>query len=270
MSLTATTPRVTREKNATADEAAVYRLAQPPDGGRLTPRISSSSRALVQMPHLDPVKEIEKRAGRPLTEIEQRHLADRRARGASLGGAIRGRGGKDAPAGDAARAGAGALRRRSARFCKAWPRRCRARLWKDDALQAKIFEVARLTPIEQALAFKAIYRVLLDREAGPKAGNLLAFLNPAFVIPRFQELPVTREEFWRDTAISMRGGGALVCRESRKDREHQLRDGDRRRARGAGDHGQDADGKKQLKRVRLESDSRPPDFLGSTSGGLLA
>jgi lysyl-tRNA synthetase class 1 len=74
--------------------------------------------------------------------------------------------------------------------------------WDDDSLQTKIFEVARLTPIEQPVAFKAIYRVLLDREAGPKAGNLLAFLEPGFVIPRFRELPFDTLEFWRQSATS--------------------------------------------------------------------
>ncbi len=74
--------------------------------------------------------------------------------------------------------------------------------WTEEALQAQIFETARLTPLEQPLAFQAIYRVLLDREAGPKAGNLLAFLDPAFVLGRFRELPVSRAEFWRESAIS--------------------------------------------------------------------
>ncbi|HYR58493.1 MAG TPA: lysine--tRNA ligase, partial [Chthoniobacteraceae bacterium] len=75
--------------------------------------------------------------------------------------------------------------------------------WTDDALQSKIFEVARMTPLEQPLAFKAIYRVLLDKEMGPKAGNLLAFLDRDFVVKRFRELPFERADFWRDTAIPM-------------------------------------------------------------------
>jgi lysyl-tRNA synthetase class 1 len=74
--------------------------------------------------------------------------------------------------------------------------------WEDEALQAMIFETSRLTPIEQPLAFKAIYRVLLDREAGPKAGNLLAFLERDFVVQRLREVPFDRAEFWRATAIT--------------------------------------------------------------------
>jgi len=72
--------------------------------------------------------------------------------------------------------------------------------WEDDALQSKIFEVARLTPIDQPSAFKAIYRVLLDKASGPKAGNLLAFLDPGFVIPRFRDLPFEKHAFWRETS----------------------------------------------------------------------
>src|SRR5262249_38956249 len=67
----------------------------------------------------------------------------------------------------------------------------------------KIFECARLTPIEQPVAFKAIYRVLLDREAGPKAGNLLAFLEQDFVVRRFRELSYATVDFWRETATSI-------------------------------------------------------------------
>src|SRR4030095_13631473 len=75
--------------------------------------------------------------------------------------------------------------------------------WEDDALQSKIFEVARLTPIDQPSAFKALYRVLLDKQSGPKAGNLLAFLDREFVIRRLRELPVDKHAFWRETAIPM-------------------------------------------------------------------
>jgi lysyl-tRNA synthetase class 1 len=69
-------------------------------------------------------------------------------------------------------------------------------------LQAAIFDAARMTPVEQGAAFKAIYRVLLDREAGPKAGNLLAFLERDFVVKRFRELAFDRVEFWKQSAMT--------------------------------------------------------------------
>jgi lysyl-tRNA synthetase class 1 len=88
--------------------------------------------------------------------------------------------------------------------------------WEDDALQTKIFEVARMTPIDQPAAFKAIYRVLLDREAGPKAGNLLAFLDPQFVVARFRELPCDKVAFWRETAITTEAFEQFVLKEGAK------------------------------------------------------
>ena len=57
-----------------------------------------------------------------------------------------------------------------------------------------------MTPIDQPLAFKALYRIFLDREAGPKAGNLLAFLDRAFVEKRCRELDYDTAEFWKESA----------------------------------------------------------------------
>ena len=60
-------------------------------------------------------------------------------------------------------------------------------VWEDSALQTAVFDVARLTPIAPAQAFKALYRVLLDRDSGPKAGNLLAFLDQDFLLKRLRD-----------------------------------------------------------------------------------
>ncbi|MBF0097010.1 MAG: lysine--tRNA ligase [Magnetococcales bacterium] len=57
-----------------------------------------------------------------------------------------------------------------------------------EQLQGVIFEAARLTPLPQAEAFQAIYQVLLGKERGPKAGNLLPFLDRSFVLQRFRAL----------------------------------------------------------------------------------
>ena len=45
--------------------------------------------------------------------------------------------------------------------------------------------------------------MLLDKASGPKAGNLLAFLDPGFVIPRFRDLPYEKHTFWRESATPM-------------------------------------------------------------------
>jgi len=187
---------------ATADEACVYRLAElQPDGAYQTANFQLVS-ALVQLPHLDTVKEIEKRAGRPLTEIERRHL-DARIRAANVW--VERFAGEDektklqATLPDRAQELSQAQRAFLHLLADALP----GTPWEDDALQSKIFEVARLTPIDQPSAFKAIYRVLLDKASGPKAGNLLAFLDAGFVVPRCRELPFEKHVFWRETATPM-------------------------------------------------------------------
>jgi lysyl-tRNA synthetase class 1 len=75
--------------------------------------------------------------------------------------------------------------------------------WEGDRLQVCIFNATRLTPIDQPSAFKAIYRVLLDRENGPKAGNFLSFLDRDFVIKRFAELPVDQLAFWTESSVDL-------------------------------------------------------------------
>jgi lysyl-tRNA synthetase class 1 len=74
--------------------------------------------------------------------------------------------------------------------------------WEGDALQTKIAEIARLTPIDQSLAFRALQRVLPDKAAVSKVGNLLASFDRDFVIRRLRELPVDRAAFWRESAIT--------------------------------------------------------------------
>ena len=193
--------RAVHEKNATPDEACVYRLSElTPEGDYYNANFQLVT-ALVQMPHLDVVEQITKRKGAPLTEIERRHL-DQRIASARVwveqyaGEEEKTRLQEALPA--RAQELTAAQRAFLQRMADALPQTP----WNDDSLQAKVFEVARLTPIDQPVAFKAIYRVLLDREQGPKAGNLLAFLEPAFVISRFRELPFETLEFWRQTATS--------------------------------------------------------------------
>ena len=85
--------------------------------------------------------------------------------------------------------------------------------WEGDALQVTIFNSARLTPIDQPSAFKAIYRVLLDRDNGPKAGNFLSFLHREFVVRRFSELPVTEVKFWEESAVTNEALEQWLCNE---------------------------------------------------------
>ncbi len=58
-----------------------------------------------------------------------------------------------------------------------------------DGWQTAIFDAARALDLPASRAFDAIYRAFLDRPNGPRAGWLLASLDPAFVVRRLREAP---------------------------------------------------------------------------------
>jgi lysyl-tRNA synthetase class 1 len=194
--------RSQREKTATADEACVYRLSElKPEGDYFNANFQVVS-AMVQLPHLDTVQEIEKRKGAPLTEVERHHLGQRIA-SAEKWVAEYAAEEEKTHLQESLPARAQELTAAPRAFLHFLADALQQTDWTDDALQSKIFEIARWTPIDQPVAFKAIYRVLLDKESGPKAGNLLAFLEREFVIRRFRELPYERADYWRETALPM-------------------------------------------------------------------
>jgi len=194
--------RVTQEKTATPDEAFVYRLAElTPEGPYFNANFQLVT-AMAQMPHLDAVEQITRRKGAPLTEIERRHL-DQRIASARMWVENYAAEEEKTRLQETLPTRAAELTAVQRAFLTQLAEALPGTPWEDDALQARVFETARLTPIEQPLAFKAIYRVLLDRDAGPKAGNLLAFLDADFVTARFRELPYDRLEFWRQSATSV-------------------------------------------------------------------
>ena len=215
--------RAAIEGNATPDEACVHRLAElTPEGGYLNANFQLVS-ALVQMPHLDPVKEIEKRKGAPLTAIERRHL-DQRIASAKIWVENYASEEEKTRLQETLPARAQELTHTQRAFLQNLAHALPETAWEDNALQSKVFEVARMTPIEQPVAFKAIYRVLLDREAGPKAGNLLAFLDRDFAIARFRELACDKLAFWRESAVTMEALEKWITKETDKieSRDSQL------------------------------------------------
>jgi len=68
--------------------------------------------------------------------------------------------------------------------------------------QRFIFDMARLTPLEQPRAFQAIYRALLDKDQGPKGGALLSYLDSEFLIARFLEINYSRDALWNETGVT--------------------------------------------------------------------
>jgi lysyl-tRNA synthetase class I len=62
-----------------------------------------------------------------------------------------------------------------------------------DAWQALIFIVAQEHDLPNGRAFAALYLALLGRSNGPRAGWLLASLEPTFVLGRLREAAGTME-----------------------------------------------------------------------------
>ena len=208
--------------------------------------------ALVQMPHLDVVREFEKIKGSSLSDVELAHLT-KRIRAAQVflehyatpEERMQLQQSLPASASELTAAQRGFLHTLAAMLDEAE--------WKGDALQSLVFDAARLTPIEQPKAFAALYRVFFDKAAGPKAGNLLAFLDRAWVKKRLLEVEVDQVEFWRATAEPaekiakwLADNAAMVASKKVTTRE----------AGGVGVaelHVTMTDGKKHLKRLVVES-----------------
>jgi lysyl-tRNA synthetase class 1 len=156
--------------------------------------------ALAQMPHLDTVKELEKRKGGSLTALERRHL-EFRLRAAQYWVEHYATEEEKTRVQETLPDRAKELSATQRAFLHMLAKLLAQTPWEGEALQVCIFSAARLTPIDQATAFKAIYRVLLDRDNGPKAGNFLSFLDREFVVHRCLELPVDKFKFWEETGV---------------------------------------------------------------------
>jgi lysyl-tRNA synthetase class 1 len=157
--------------------------------------------ALAQMPHLDLYAEIEKRKGSPLAPVERARL-ERRVRAVRTWLDLYAREEDKMYLQEALPARASELSQAQRAFLCGLAGALATAAWDDDALQAVLFDVARRTPLDNGAAFRALYRVLLDRAEGPRAGSLIAFLDRAFVIRRLEELDVDAAAYWRETATT--------------------------------------------------------------------
>jgi lysyl-tRNA synthetase class 1 len=154
----------------------------------------------VQMPGVDLVAELEKRKGAKLTELERAHLA-RRVTAAKTYLERYATEDERIVLQQALPASAAELTHAQRGFAHLYASEIDDVAWEDDALQAKVFDVARRTPIEQPLAFKAIYRLFLDKEQGPRAGALFSVLERDFVKKRLTEVALDEAAFARETSI---------------------------------------------------------------------
>ncbi len=177
------------------------------------------------MPHVDLLAEMEKRKGSPLTAREKEHL-ESRARSArfwlqsfareeeriTLQATL------PARAGELTATQRAFLHHLAAAVGPAGgdPQTSGVAEWKDDALQAAVFDTARRTPVAQSVAFQAVYRVFLDRPQGPPAGALMAVLPRDMVLKRLTELPYDTAAFWKETATTRAQVAAAIEKEKAK------------------------------------------------------
>jgi lysyl-tRNA synthetase class 1 len=197
------------------DDKRVYELCQvAPEGDYWTPDFQLVT-ALIQMPHLNAVRELEKRKGSAFTPLERKHL-DLRIRAAKYWLEHYATEEEKTHLQETLPARAEELSAAQGGFLHILAEQLRGATWQDEALQIAVFNAARLTPIDQSSAFKAIYRVLLDRESGPKAGNLISFLDREFVVQRLTEVPWDELKFLEATGLNAGGFERWLASEKEK------------------------------------------------------
>lgn len=63
--------------------------------------------------------------------------------------------------------------------------------WEGETLQTAIFTTTKELELPPKKAFPALYRSFLGKERGPKAGNLLSYLDRPFVVARLRDVAAT-------------------------------------------------------------------------------
>lgn len=158
--------------------------------------------ALLQMPHLDIETEVSKRFGTPLKNADRMHL-DQRLRAAKYWLANYAADEDRFELQPEVPASVDQLSVEQKAFLVVLAECLRARRpTTDDEYQTLIFDAARITPLDQGAAFKALYKALLDKDCGPKGGSLLAFLEPDFLEQRLSSVQFSKDQFWNQTGIT--------------------------------------------------------------------
>jgi len=155
---------------------------------------------LIQLPQIDIYKIAEERIGKSLTDVERKKL-DRRVLAAKYWLENLAPDEDKFELQDELPTDANELSIIQKGFLRTFAEHVQNIEWNETKLQTAVFDAARLTPMPPKLAFAAIYKVLLNREQGPKAGSLIAFIEKEFITKRFNELDFDEQEFLNETII---------------------------------------------------------------------
>ncbi len=184
------------------DVQEVYQLSQVNQPVEYyTPNIQLLQ-ALVQMPHIEVIKEISQRKDNELSEIELSQL-NRRIESIKYWLDHYAANEEKLELQHSLPKEAESLTATQCAFLHLLASKLTCDDWKGDLLQSIIFEAARLTPIKQAEAFQAIYTVLFARHAGPRAGNLFEYLEIDFLTTRLTEVFYSKAQFWLESGIDI-------------------------------------------------------------------
>ncbi|APR80043.1 Lysyl-tRNA synthetase (class I) [Minicystis rosea] len=207
--------RVFTDPKIRDDEKELYRLCETHREGDFFEAPFQLVLTYVQMPHVDLAAEMEKRKGSPLTDAEKSHLAQR-AKSARFWLENFAREEEKTTLQEKLPARAEELSQVQRGFLQALAAAVKDAEWKEDVLQAKVFDTARRTPIAQAQAFQSIYRIFFDKPQGPPAGALMSVLPKDFVLERLAELPVDEAAFWQAASVTPAQVDATLAKEEEK------------------------------------------------------
>lgn len=249
--------RVYHDSMLKPEDRTVYELSRLDDPGEMFVANFQLVVTLVQMPHLDLVAEVAKAKGAPLTDAELRHL-EQRANAARVWAEQYAEDDEKTVLQQSLPARATALTVVQRAFLHRLADALKTASWDAESLQACLFDTSRTTPIRQGDAFQAVYRVLLDRADGPKAGNLLAVLEREFVIARCRELPFDRLEFLHASAVPAETFEKWLAKNAAKCTRLQTRTVTQERFDGTMvECLADVDGKRHLHRIACSPDDAP-------------
>ena len=88
--------------------------------------------------------------------------------------------------------------------------------WDEKALQQQVFDISRLVPTNPKESFRAVYRLLLDKDKGPQVGSLLFYLDKQFIRQRFNDVDLNVSELRQQLVTTPDDFRAMLEKEGSK------------------------------------------------------